>query len=306
MTNNRRAGPRYSKGDFRTSRSAGVHNSKAPAFLFVMAEPFSICFELGNLDGVVEKIRQYFREEKDIDYASDVVRSAFIEWFEQRTSDTLRNAAELLTTPHLGASKEFSRLLQKAVQDNRVFAAEVAFESKADQYTGYRPFSPERLAAVIQYLAYRCKDLYATKLNKLLFYADFSYFSVMRLGLTGAHYVKLTHGPILDSYDTQLAELESKGKIRVREFPAKGRIGKQILPPNDYRPNDSTLDEEQRKLLDWVVATYGSLTTPEIVDASHQESAYWESNWQQPIDYNYADQLKNRPPNDVFRVSPRG
>ena len=265
------------------------------------AEPFSICFELANLDGVVEKIRAYFREEKDIDYAPEVVRSAFIEWFEQRTNDTLQNAAELLTTPHLGASKEFSRLLEKAVQDDRVFAAEVAYESKADQYTGYRPFSPDRLAAVIQYLAYRCIDLYATKLNKLLFYADFSYFSLMRLGLTGAHYVKLTHGPILDGYDKQLAELESKGKIRVREFPAKGRIGKKILPPSDYRPEKSELDEEQRKLLDWVVDTYGKLTTTEIVDASHQESAYWESNFQQPIDYNYAESLRKQPAKDILR-----
>jgi hypothetical protein len=279
---------------------AGIY-SKAPGiFIRMAAERASICFELGNLDGTVEKIRKYFREEKDVDYAPEVVRSAFIEWFERRTNETLQNAAELLTTPHLSESQQFSRILEKALQNDRVFAAEVSYESKANQFTGFRPFSKDRLAAVIQYLAYHCKGLYATKLNKMLFYADFSYFSVMRRGITGAHYVKLTHGPILDGYETQLAELELTGKIRVREFPANGRIGKQILPPKDYRPEKSRLDEEQRKLLDWVVGTYGDLTTPEIVVASHQESAYWQSNFQQPIDYNYAGELRHQPPKTII------
>jgi uncharacterized phage-associated protein len=265
------------------------------------AESSPICFELGNLDRVIEKIRRHFREEKDVDYAPEVVRAAFVEWFEQRTKDTLENAGELLTTPHLAASREFSRMLEKAVNDDRVFAAEVAYEAKADQYTGFRPYAPERVAAIVQYLAYRCRDLYATKLNKLLFYADFSYFAVKRLGLTGGHYVKLTHGPVFDGYDAVLRELEADGKIRVREFTNKGRIGKQILPPAGYRPETSPLDEEQRKLLDWVIKTYGKLSTPEIVTASHQESAYWDTNFQQPIDYNYADSLTIKPSKDLLR-----
>ena len=266
-----------------------------------MAEQLSICFELGNLDGAVEKIRRHFREEKNVDYAPEVIRSAFVEWFEQRTTETLANAAELLTTPHLSESKQFSRMLEKAVEVDRVFAAEVAYESKADQFTGYRPFLSERVAAVVQYLAHRCNDLYATKLNKLLFYSDFSYFAVMRLGLTGGHYVKLTHGPIFDGYDRVLSELEEKGEIRVRRFDAKGREGKQILPPSNYRPDRSILDEEQRKLLDWVVETYGKKSTAEIVAASHQEAAYWETNYQQPIDYNYAGSLRQVPPKEIFR-----
>jgi uncharacterized phage-associated protein len=264
------------------------------------AETSPICFELGNVDGVIEKIRLHFRVEKNVDYAPEVVREAFIKWFEQRTKDTLENAAELLTTPHLAASKEFSRMLEKAVEQDRIFAAEVAYESKADQYTGYRPFSQEPIAAVVIYLAYRCKDLYATKLNKLHFYADFSYFSVMRLGLTGARYVRLTHGPILDGYGKMLNELESKGDIRVREFPAKGRIGKQILPPDGYKPDDSPLTDEEMNLLDWVLDTYGSFSTAQIVESSHQESAYWESNFQQPIDYNYASSLKKQPPKTII------
>jgi uncharacterized phage-associated protein len=265
------------------------------------AKSSPICFELGNLDGAIEKIRRHFRKEKNVDCAPEVVRSAFVEWFERRTADTLENAAELLTTPHLEASKEFSRMLERAVDEDRVFEAELAFESKADRYTGFRPYAPERVAAIVQYLAYRCRDLYATKLNKLLFYADFSYFAVLRLGLTGGHYVKLTHGPVFDGYDAVLRELEADGKIRVRQFANKGRIGKQIRPPAGYRPEMSPLDEEQRKLLDWVIKTYGNLTTPEIVTASHQESAYWDTNFQQPIDYNYASSLKIRPPENLFQ-----
>jgi uncharacterized phage-associated protein len=61
------------------------------------------------------------------------------------------------------------------------------------------------------------------------------------------------------------------------------------------------LDEEQRKVLDWVVETYGSKSTAEIVSASHQESAYWETNYQRPIDYNYAETLRKQPPRELLR-----
>ena len=57
--------------------------------------------------------------------------------------------------------------------------------------------------------------------------------------------------------------LEEKGEIRIRRFDAKGREGKQILRPSNYRPDRSILDEEQRELLDWVIETYGSKSTAE-------------------------------------------
>lgn len=257
------------------------------------------------MDRVVEQLRQYYLREENLDYSAEIIKTAFADWYERRTAEMLDNAVDLLTTPHLSEAKEFARVLERrAAEDaerDAAFAAELFQEAKADQFTGFRPYSPERVAAVIQYLAHRCKDLYATKLNKLLFYSDFSYFALMKLGLTGGHYVKLTHGPIFDKYDAMLSELERKGEVRIRRFDAKGKEGKQILPPAGYRPDRSILDEGQRKLLDWVIKTYGAKSTAEIVAASHQESAYWDTNYQQPIDYNYAATLRKQPPKELVR-----
>src|SRR5688572_9493236 len=118
-------------------------------------EALSITLRSAQLDHVIEQVRRYYLTQENVEYPAETIKSAFVQWFEWRTLGHLENAAELLTTPHLPEAKEFARVLEKRAAEDSIFVAELFEESKADQYTGFLPFSPERVAAVVQYLAHR-------------------------------------------------------------------------------------------------------------------------------------------------------
>ena len=48
-----------------------------------------------------------------------------------------------------------------------------------------RAFDPDRLREVVAYLAAHVRDLYRTKLNKILFYLDFASYRDTGRGFTG-------------------------------------------------------------------------------------------------------------------------
>lgn len=56
--------------------------------------------------------------------------------------------------------------------------------------TGMRAFDPDRLREVVAYLAAHVRDLYRTKLNKILFYLDFASYRDTGRGFTGLRYAK--------------------------------------------------------------------------------------------------------------------
>lgn len=59
--------------------------------------------------------------------------------------------------------------------------------------------SDERLAELIVYISQKCanhRKFGATKLNKILFYADFGSFKKYGCSITGTEYMKLPNGPV--------------------------------------------------------------------------------------------------------------
>jgi hypothetical protein len=68
-------------------------------------------------------------------------------------------------------------------------------------YNGYRVPDLKKVAYVIQFFANKVRP-YKTKLNKLLFYADFKHFCKTGLGITGLTYTAIQHGPVPNNYNT--------------------------------------------------------------------------------------------------------
>ena len=61
------------------------------------------------------------------------------------------------------------------------------------------------------------------------------------------------------------------------------------------------LSDDDRRILDWVADTYGSLTTAQITELSHQEIAYRSTRTGEPIAYRYSEFLNALPPKDLLR-----
>jgi uncharacterized phage-associated protein len=198
-------------------------------------------------------------------------------------------------------SIEFARILQQTAADARpAFAEQAAVQESAAMhpvFSGNRTFSPERLTAMMAYLARKGTDVYKTKLNKLLFYADLTGYYLTGQGMSGAQYVHLPHGPVPDSYEEMIDLGVKSKKLKVTVVRGKGDNVRLIQSGEDA---GSELDSKDKRVLDWIIETYGRLTTNEISDRSHEEMAYRFTTQGEPIAYRYAEFLKTLPPKDLL------
>ena len=159
---------------------------------------------------------------------------------------------------------------------------------EADEYSGFQKLSLEKLFNTILYF---CMDggVLKTKLNKLLFYADFKHFKEYAAPITGARYVHLQYGPVPDNYEFFIAEL-----IREKELDAQEEFFNDYSGVNHLsvkKPELTIFSEAELKILAEVKETFKSYTSRKIKDFSHKEKAYLETNDRELISYKYAADL---------------
>ena len=65
-----------------------------------------------------------------------------------------------------------------------------------------------------------------------------------------------------------------------------------------YEGVDSELSEDDRRVLDWVLTTYGDMGAGELSELSHRERAYKDTRPLEPIAYEYAKFLRRLPSKD--------
>ena len=86
---------------------------------------------------------------------------------------------------------------------------------------------------LVHYICSSCQDdlsrLGATKLNKILWYAEIEHFFRTGEPLTGVKYVKLQHGPAPACMPHVIAELERDKVLLVRDVPYYGQEKKEYI-----------------------------------------------------------------------------
>lgn len=234
------------------------------------------------------------------EHSSEKVALALAEWLDRRVDLVLESVTEVLTRPGSDEALEFARVLAAVESPTTEVAPETvqtAVEDLHPMFAGNRQFSPDRLAAMMGYLAGKGIQLYKTKLNKLLFYADLTGFYLTGRGLSGAQYVNLPYGPVPDRFEEMIDHAVESGMIESAGVPGKELTVRLIKPGS--KPLD-VLDDADRKVLDWIADTYGGLSTQEITDLSHEEKAYRNTRGGERIAYAYAQFLKHLPPKDLL------
>ncbi len=162
---------------------------------------------------------------------------------------------------------------------------------KTGLLTGYKPFSVEGLTAMVLGFAVQGGGLFKTKLNKLLFYADFLHFKRQTVSISGATYAHLPYGPAPDQYQAYLGWLENEGVIEIQEVELQaGNTGERIIAREE--PDWSVLPESAKCVLQAVYEHFKDMSSMEISDLSHEEDGYRETKLGEPISYEYADKLK--------------
>lgn len=248
-------------------------------------EPVCVCIDEDQIADTVVRLKEDFSEEFGRDVPTEVISVSVRTWLERYMDQLSEDLYETLSTPRNEEARELRRMIDDAIGDVPVFETAAATEVP-DVFTGRRTFSFEKLAAMIDYVAYRGTNVYKTKLNKLLFYSDFIHFHLSGASISGSRYVHLPYGPVPERYEGVLAKLSAVDTITIE------KRGEYQLIKGWNDPIIGTLSNEEKRTLDLVLEKLGTMTSSELTRQSHREKAYKFTKLGEPIAYEYAKFLE--------------
>lgn len=140
----------------------------------------------------------------------------------------------------------------------------------------YVPYSEDKLAELVLYIAKQTLGdvaAGATKLNKYLYFADFS--AVRRLGrpITGAEYQRLRFGPAPRRLPPVRQRLVRTSDARLEErVDALGYVHHELIPLRE--PRTDLFTAEELRLVDEIIETLRKRSATEVSELSHREAGW--------------------------------
>jgi uncharacterized phage-associated protein len=270
-----------------------VARSLGPRELFMGTDGFSTNELSRKIRNITGDVRAAVKRETGSDYDESVIEDA-IRSFVVNSLDRIRESLpEMFTSPERREFQELTWILADRQAAIPAVAEDMAHTVQpATVFAGNRRFAKEKLAAMIEYLTGKGHHVYKTSLNKLLFYSDLTYFYLRGQGMSGAVYYNRPFGPVAEFAQPVLTELIEAENVKI--LPRT-----QTLEASKVE-HIGLLTNEERKVLDWVADTYGSMTASAISELSHSEKAYKFSGPNNPIAYAYASYLKHLPSEDLL------
>lgn len=185
---------------------------------------------------------------------------------------------------HILSSKEKTKYIETAKQleakENtdyweKLFEQQIFQFDKPNEYSGYKKPDFQKVSQVIAYFNDKL-ELYKTKLNKLLFYADFIMYQRTGHSITGMKYRAIPYGPVPAEYEKLYLKLQDDQKINIVEVGFEnGNFGELIK--SNQKAEFESFTEIEIKVLEDIVNKFKGLTTKQVVDISHNELAWIEN-----------------------------
>ena len=157
------------------------------------------------------------------------------------------------------------------------------------EFSGFKKLDINKTFSAILFF---CKGsgVFKTKLNKLLFYADFKAFKEHSLSITGLQYAKMPYGPVPDKYEFYIATLKDNNDIISEEISYdNGAVGEKIIASQE--PDLSIFNDDEIEVLIHVKKRFQDTNAKEISNISHRERAYNETQDFKFISYIFATDL---------------
>ena len=252
----------------------------------------SFTFEIpeARLNGLVTELREAIKADCGTDYPDKTVHKAVVEWLNSRLDSLFEDAVERLTSPSFEDAREFARVLDDLGEGVEGPDAQVPAVAEAPSvFNGNRIYSQDKMAAMVSYFAAKASSLYKTKLNKLLFYADFVNYYLHGHSISGSRYVHLPYGPVPDGYEDTLEALQHYGVVDISEQNSAELISSGESSAATF------LTSEETKTPDWIVNSFGSMSAGQLTELSHREKAYRHTRAGEEIAYEYAKFFEKLP-----------
>ena len=133
-----------------------------------------------------------------------------------------------------------------------------------------QPRNNEKFTEMYFYILRNFKDgIPKTKLAKLLYLADFSYYYDNLEPMSGVRYVRRDYGPVADVFFELTDDLYDRGKIDIKPLDYALMISSTSV---EYDGN--LLSENERELLDKICSFWKNKRTSEIVNFTHEQKPW--------------------------------
>ena len=189
---------------------------------------------------------------------------------------------------------EYERILtsinmsDERVDENAPLHKIIFIDNSRSIFNGYGSKSVPKLFEMVQYIVKKHGEVFPTKLNKLMFYADFSHYRKTGQSISGLQYRALNFGPVPDHYATIY---DNVPKLDKRLIEAHDMVSTVLSCTSDIEFDN--LSEMERASIDYVVDKLKSLSVSEVIEASHQEHGWQHcSKFRTHIGYDESFNLK--------------
>lgn len=167
-------------------------------------------------------------------------------------------------------------------------------EMKPDANTGYKQPDLNKLTEMVVFFT-EIMEPWKTKLNKLLFYADFLFFKNAGYSMSGIRYRAINLGPVPNNFDVIFNHIDKQDDIDIDIIPLPDGGAGYLFKPNTNRKfNPELFNESELQVLNQVAEKFKKTSASQIRDISHLETAWIDNynNGKKLIDYNYSFDLK--------------
>lgn len=130
-----------------------------------------------------------------------------------------------------------------------------------------------------------------TKLAKLLYLTDFSWFREKRESMSGMRYYKLPLGPVAKPFFRMIDEMFDSGMITIE---SKGSA--LMISVNEHSVSDKLHDSETQHI-QTVCLKWRDRDTQSIVEFTHRQAPWAETDFNEAIPYGLIDRV---PSEDIF------
>ena len=157
-----------------------------------------------------------------------------------------------------------------------------------NDYNGNISFNIDRFRELLIYFAQNIKELFRTKLNKVLFYADFSMHRYYGQGITGLRYAHADYGPVPDKYEIVIAPFIDEITLHYEDIFENAQILRALR-----EPDMTFFSSDEMSQLQQVVDFINSFkTTTDLVAYTHEEDAWKRTSSGEIISYSWSRSLK--------------
>lgn len=177
--------------------------------------------------------------------------------------------------------RQLLKQLEESEEQQIVNKIKDVFNNTSSIFSGNKQFNLKKFKQMVAFFAVREKP-YKTKLNKLLFYADFYFFKKYGGSISGSKYICHNYGPVPDQYESLYANLNN---VEIKE----DLYGEYIAPLAEF--DDSVFSKEELDMLEFVYQKFKHKYAKTISDFSHDEEGWIKTPFKEYISYEFAHNL---------------